>query len=206
MSDVSTFVQSQLTESKSFSNFRLSIRAAIRGLYQTDFGKLAFVDTMRGAIERNYRKAWLQGAKECGIKEDELTSDETDRRDDMINEQIAFLPAFGQAIIDGRKEKPVSTFFSRGQMWANRWFEIIGLAKSMACGNQKLVWQLGKAEHCKTCRKLAGRVMRASRWQKLDVWPRDTRTGRLECNGFNCQCSLKKTSNKATPGNLPSLP
>lgn len=206
MSNATTFIQSQLTTSKSFSNFRPSIRAAIRGLYKKEFGLFAFVDSMSSAIRRNYHRAWLDGAKECGITESELTREEIDRREDMINEQIPHLVPFGQDIIAGRDSKLIGTFFSRGDVWANRWFEVINLAKSMACGNQKLVWRLGDAEHCKTCLKLAGRVMRASRWQQLDVWPRDTRSGKLDCNGFNCACNLVKTDARGTPGRLPSLP
>lgn len=59
--------------------------------------------------------------------------------------------------------------------------------------------------NCNTCLRLNGRVMRASRWKDLDVWPRDTRPGKLKCHGYRCQCELNETPLPATPGRLPRL-
>lgn len=192
---------------KSIDDFAGGVRAAIRAFWQGDFDRFTFVDNMRAAIERNFKIAWLEGAKQCGILESELTPDELVAREQAINSQFPYLVEFSLAIQEGSKANggKLGPLLTRGKLWINRYNEVRHQAMTLACKNQKLEWRVGISEHCRTCLKLNGRVMRASRWQELDVWPQDTRPGKLACNGYNCKCTLKPTKARATPGPLPRI-
>jgi hypothetical protein len=164
---------------------------------------------MFSAIERHLEIAWREGAAECGIRPDERTLEETARLNEFIDGQIAFVPRLGAFIQENSKAEGglLRTSLKRLPPWVNRYNEVKAIAQEMACEDTKFQWFLGQTlEHCRTCLKLNGRVMRASQWAKLDVHPQDTRPGKLECRGFNCDCRRRKTDRRATPGPLPRLP
>ena len=92
---------------------------------------------------------------------------------------------------------------SRIPMWTNRYTEVMNTAKVMAGGDRKLKWVLGPTEHCSSCMKLAGKVKRGSMWVASGIQPQSRS---LECGGYNCQCSLQPTTDRASPGRLPSIP
>jgi hypothetical protein len=190
-------------------DFALSLRASVRGLWAGRRGLFDFVDNMVSILNRHLENAWREGAAECGIRPDERTPEETARLQDFINGQIQFVPAFGQFIAENSKAEGglLRTSLKRLPPWINRYNEVKAIATTMACADEKYQWFLGQTvEHCRTCLKLNGRVMRGSRWRELDVHPQDTRPGKLECRGFNCDCRLRKTGRRVTPGPLPKLP
>jgi hypothetical protein len=92
---------------------------------------------------------------------------------------------------------------SRLPMWINRYTEVVNTAKIMAGADRKLKWVLGPTEHCSSCLKLAGKVKRGSVWIASGIQPQSRS---LECGGFNCQCSLQPTTDRASAGRLPSIP
>ena len=92
---------------------------------------------------------------------------------------------------------------SRIPMWINTYRDVVNTAKLMAGANVKLIWVLGPTDHCSSCLKLAGKVKRKREWLSAGIQPQSRA---LECGGFNCQCSLQPTSERASPGRLPSLP
>lgn len=185
-----------------------SLRDATRGLWTGRFDRSTFGDAMFSAIARHLEVAWREGAAECGIRPDERTAEEKEALERFINNQIAFVPRFGSFIEENNRANGalLKVSLTRLSPWVNRWNEVKALAQQMACADIKYRWTLGFAEHCKTCLKLSGRVMRGSRWRELDVHPQDTRPGKLECNGYNCKCKLIQTDKRATPGRLPRLP
>lgn len=191
---------------KSQSSYWTSIRAAARGLWSERIDIFDFINAMSSAIDRNYERAWREGAKTCGILPKERTAGETNALNGLIVIAKSSVFDFGE-FIEARQDEPFSSLSFRIDIWANRYGEVKSTGSMMACADQKEIWELGEAEkHCKTCNKLNGRVMRNSRWAKLDVVVRDTRPGKLDCNGFNCTCTRKPTTKRATPGPLPGLP
>lgn len=185
-----------------------SLRDSVRGLWTGRFDRPTFGEAMFSAIARHLEVAWREGAAECGIRPDERTAKEQATLERFIDGQIAFVPRFGSFIEENNRASGglLRTSLKRLPPWVNRWNEVKAIASEISCGDQKFVWLLGEAEHCKTCLKLAGRVMRASRWRELDVHPQDTRPGKLDCRGFECKCRRPPTNRRATPGRLPRLP
>ena len=57
--------------------------------------------------------------------------------------------------------------------------------------------------NCSSCMKLAGKVKRGSFWQASGIQPQHPG---LRCGGWNCQCFLSPTTDRASAGRLPSIP
>lgn len=208
----------------SSDTFKAGIRAAIRGYYEGLVDQFSFFDSMLSTIERGFEQAWRQGAKECGIAPDERTPEEEAARTDQINRMVPYVQkligdidaskarlAADQASKDAG-DKPLWGFESdtkshyvevRGEIWANRYNEVLNQAKTMACQDQKLRWDLGPTEHCSSCLKVAGKVKRASQWAAADIRPQHPN---LECGGHRCQCQLNPTKEPMSMGRLPSIP
>lgn len=196
-------------QTKSISQFRIGIRAAVRGLWAGQIDLFTFVDSMLSTIERRLAQAWDIGARECGISRDEMTLAELEARQDFINSQFEFLFPFGKDIEARNRASGVGRLrehLVRSEVWINRYEQAKNQGKAMACRDKKLKWILGVAEHCGSCLKLNGRVKRASFWQSSGVLPRVANASFLDCGGWRCQCSLIVTQDPVTPGPLPNLP
>jgi hypothetical protein len=187
--------------------FRRDIRASVRGLW---IGALSFdqaVRTFRAAIGRSIEQAWIEGAQECGIQPDELAVEELTARDEFIFEQNELAPNFLGDVRNNSKANggQLTPFLQRAEMWINQYFSAKQQSEALACANEKRIWVLGPVEkHCKTCPSLAGQVRRLSFWQN-NVLPRNAPNNKLECGGFNCQCTLEKTNKPLSRGRLPQL-
>lgn len=189
---------------KSAATFKSSLNAVARALWKDQIDIFDFLNGIQSAISRGYEQAWQEGAAECFIRPEERTVEENNALVSFIYDANNYAFQLGE-FIEANRESPWSVISNRLSLWSNRYEQVKNKAKSMSCADQKLEWVLGDAEHCSTCLKLSGRVMRGSRWEELDIYPRDTRAGKLECRGFRCQCELVPTDKKITPGRLPRL-
>lgn len=188
--------------------FRRNIRSSVRGLWSGAITKRQALATFRQAIERAIDQAWTEGAAECGIGEDELTVEELTARDAFIFEQNDLAPNFIDDIAAQSKANggQITPLLQRAEMWINQYNSAKQQSEALACANEKREWVLGPTEKsCRTCPRLAGQVRRLSFW-KNNVMPRNGPNDKLECRGFNCQCSLIKTDKPITRGSLPKIP
>jgi len=186
--------------------FRRNLRSAIRGLWSGALTKRQALLTFRSAIERAIERAWVEGAAECGIQSDELTTEELTKRDEFIFNQNDLAPNFIDHIAAQSKENggKLTPLLQRAEMWINQYDSAKQQATTLACGNLKLEWRIGRTEHCRTCLALNGQVRRASFWQN-NVVPRNAPNPKLECRGFRCQCMLIKTDKPISRGRAPRL-
>ena len=184
--------------------FRRNLRSAIRGLWTGAITKRQALSTFRSAIERAVERAWIEGAQECGIQADELTVEELTVRDEFIFTQSDFATGFIDDIAAKSKANggSLQPLMQRGEMWVNQYESAKQQSEALACANEKRIWVLGRTEHCATCRKLAGQIRRLSFWQN-NVLPRNAPNEKLQCRGFNCQCTLDKTDKPISRGRLP---
>lgn len=184
-------------------DYSRSIRSAVYGLWSGQMSFPGYVQTMVGAIDRGFTRAWYQGAGECGIKEGELTSDESQALYTEVNSEISFIYSFADDIMRNSKvnKGKLTPLYQRAEMWTNRFEFIRSMARSMACKDQKLQWQMGPTkEHCVDCIRLNGRVYRASVWDKYGLVPR---SHNLSCGGYRCLCRFVTTSMPVTSGRPP---
>ncbi|MHC4620467.1 MAG: hypothetical protein ACYTEQ_22195 [Planctomycetota bacterium] len=189
-------------------SYRLGLRAAVRGLWRgvTDEGQ--FSQSFGGIIRRRLTQAWNEGAAVCGVLPAERTPEEGQELISLIAQQQSFIPGFSADIVEGSKARGglLRVQLARVERWINRYPEMVQRGKAAACGNRKLRWTLGDAEHCSTCLRLNGKVRRAQFWQESGILPRVPGANYLECRGYNCACSLLPTNERASPGRLPRLP
>jgi hypothetical protein len=178
-------------------SFRRGVRSAVRGLWSGGLSRSQFNSSLSTVIKGELTSAFAEGARECGITAEELTEDELKARDAFIKEQQSFVPNFGGDIrgVDKLNKGKLQPLFERAEMWVNRWNDAKERAKSLACGNQKLEWEVGPTEHCKDCSGYNGKVYRASVWGEIRP-----QSSCLECGGFRCQCKRKVTTKRASRG------
>ncbi|MHC4214105.1 MAG: hypothetical protein ACYSWP_12100 [Planctomycetota bacterium] len=187
-------------------SFRRNLRASVRGLWTGALSEAQALRTFRAAIERGIEQAWIEGAAECGIQPDELTTAELTKRDEFIFEQNDLAPNFVDAIeaqskANGGKLQPL---LQRNEMWVNQYDSAKQQSEALACANEKREWRVGRTEHCRTCLALNGQVRRMSFWLN-NVMPRSAPNEKLECGGYRCQCILRKTDRPISRGRIPRL-
>lgn len=185
-------------------DFRRALRSAVRGLWLGHLDLYRFVESMSGSIHRGLTRAWFEGLRGCGIAPGEITPDEQLILDGEINAQISYLVPFGLDIVESRDTGGrLRDLFSRLEMWTGRYHSVSGLAQSIACQDRKLKWVWNPLkEHCGSCRRLNGRVYRASTWRRYNIYPR---MRALECKGYRCGCYFEQTNDPVTPGRPPNI-
>lgn len=190
------------------SRFREAIRASVRGLWMGVLYRSQFMEVMQGAIERELWNAWIEGMSTCGMTTADMEPEDRDAVQNEIYSQLFFLGPFADDIIAQSKAtgKPLEPLLSRADMWINQYESVKSLAKVTVCGDTKYEWVYGDTEHCSSCNRLNGIVKRASVWRKADIAPGNPPNDKIECGGWNCQCTLEQTSKPCTPGPLPNLP
>lgn len=189
---------------KSKSDYARAVRSAVRGLWRGEFSLFGFIDNMNSIIRLHYTQAWTEGAREAGIEPNELTPMEQTVREDLINAELLFVPAFGEDIIanDRQSGGKLEPLLARTERWANRWEMVRSKANLLAAKDQKKKWVFGDTEHCVDCENLNGRVYRASIWDKYGLRPQ---IPELNCFGVYCQCRFEDTDEPVTPGRPPNL-
>jgi len=183
--------------------FGLGIRNAVRDLWRGDTELALFLAAMLFVIRAGFTRAWETGAQACGITPQELTPEEIRRREQEIILEVSFVNSFALDILAFSRAAggTLAPFLRRAEMWANRFGAIQGLATSMACQDQKLMWIWNPLkDHCSDCAMYNGRVYRASTWAKYDIYPK---MPSLECHGKHCGCSFVVTDASVTPGRPP---
>lgn len=189
---------------KSKGSYRSSLRAAARGYWSEELSLFGFVDAMVSAIEREFPRAWAEGAGRCGIKLDELTDAEKTRLAQEVANDMRHITDFAEFIYDNRRGVgKLETVFNRVAFWVEGYDRVANTAEVMACGDQKMIWTLHPAEHCSSCKRLDGKVKRASYWSEHNVFPKSW--DKLKCKQ-NCKCTLEKTTLPLSKGPLPVLP
>ena len=201
MTTLADYLVAELT----LASYQLSIRAAVRGLWNGALTEGGFIDTMTSATERGLEQAWQEGAAECGIGPEDRSKEEKTALRLLKNRNLGSIKSFGTAIsvrskAEGEKLGPHLT---RASMWVNRYSEAKNQARAMACADQKFAWRLGNTDHCSTCLKMADKVKRASQWAKADVRPQHSS---LECKGYRCQCEFQPTDAPLSRGRIPGMP
>ncbi len=182
----------------SVSSYQANLRTAVRGFYNGTLTQGQFTDAMESSIRRGLTRAWIEGAKVCGVKQDELSEAELDALQLAIESEFDYIDNFASGIEESEK---LASLYSRLSLWVNRYADIQNRAKVMACKDKKLQWQIGPTErHCRDCSKYDTRVYRGSAWG--DIRPQHPN---LACHGYRCKCKLSPTDNSLTRGKPPGM-
>jgi hypothetical protein len=188
------------------ASYRMSIRNNIRGLWSGAISRDQFEGSMITTIDGGLHDAFAEGAKECGITEEDYTDVEQRAIQEAVTSEIEHLDALIDDVqTNSRANKgKLEPLYQRAELWILRYMDMRNQGKVMACSDKKFKWVLGQTEHCATCAKLAGLVHRGSQWRDY-VLPQNAPNDQLECGGWRCQCSLELTNERAST-RYPSVP
>lgn len=191
---------------KSYDAYRSAIRSNVRALWNGMWTYLEFWDGMATAIRVQFPMAWREGMGMAGMEPSEMTAEEQVRLNQEINRETGYITRFADAIERGSKanDGKLDPLFRRADLWTAAYNRIRDLAMTYAKNDPKLEWQIdAPKESCSSCKKLNGKVKRASVWKAAGVYPRAY--DKLVCRA-GCKCGLVPTTKRATPGPLPALP
>ena len=175
------------------------IEGLIRGVYANNLGG-EFIDVMANVISGQLTQAYQQAYMDQGFTDYFLPEYLNKSLEQMILNEYQYVDQLFRDIIDARLNgTSIQPLLNRAKLWANKWDAAYNEAiRQMAIVNgQNLMWVLGDAEHCTTCRGLSGLVAWASEWDMIGIHPQSQR---LACHGYNCACSLVPTDKRRSPG------
>lgn len=204
-SDIKLFKVRMLSQgldaSKTYDYFLAQLQGLIRGVYENNVGR-EFLDIMANLISGQLTQAFEQAWKDeegVGGMPDYLNNE----LESMILNQYDYVDGLYNDIVNARVlGKPLDPILARAPLWAQRWTEAYNKAVALITAENggNMVWQLGATEqHCTTCAGLDGIVMRASEWDALGVHPQGGPNPVLDCQGWNCDCSLTPTDKRRSP-------
>jgi len=202
-----------MTELSEQSGYAASYGRDIRGIFRALWAGTAdaefSLDLMNDTVRIGLTRAFVEGTAQCGIVPAEWSPEEKDAlRDAIYNEQSRIWPTLMFIEENSKANGGKWAIIARRATWrAQRYEDIASLAKVMSCGDKKLEWVLGYGikKHCDSCVKLAGKVKRASTWNRAGIRPRNPPNPMLICGGWG-GCFFRPTDLHLSPGPLPRLP
>lgn len=189
-------------------SYRANLRSLVRGLWTGALTPDQFESQMTATIDRRLRQAWEEGAQECGVAPDELSSKEQLELGRLVITETNNIGNLMSSIIDNSKlnKGKLTPLLDRIGNWVVRYNDAKNQGRVLACGDQKLEWIIGPTErHCPSCSRLDGTVRRASDWDEAGVYPQRPPNSALSCGGWKCQCQLIPSSKKMSR-RIPRVP
>lgn len=167
--------------------------------------KRKFKTAIRSIIKRYGRKAYDDGLTDGGVDPAEITSEDLETVNDLIQRQSVYVTAFADVLYGDGISDAVAT--QKPIMWFNRSimpFYQNGVVSARA--NMMVEWVLGTTEeHCDSCLALDGQRHRMKTFQRAGFLPQSNGHKELICKGYHCDCKLLPTTGKAR-GKLKTVP
>jgi len=166
-------------------DFEADVSDAIQAARDSDVNRRRFGVIMRGHIAKYMRKAFEDGLIKGGVPE---PPDDEDLKTiaGMVAAQSQFVTGLGDTLFkDGITD-------AQADMKAAQWW-VISVQPAYHAGiasadkNGMYEWVLGVAEHCNTCKKLAGQIHRMKDWIKKGFFPG---CNKLDCFPGPCACKF----------------
>jgi hypothetical protein len=177
-------------------DFFSAVSNVFAGAVNKDYNRAQFERQLYRLIRRYGERAYRDGLADGGVEMD--TGDALDREDmaalnKLIGEQTGYIGNVGDVLFNEDVSDDITV--NKPEMWWNKSvipFYQAGLLSASA--NSMYEWVLGKAEHCGDCLTMSGQVHRMREYSERGVLPQSSS---LECKGFRCACSLRKTRGRA---------
>lgn len=155
--------------------------------------KRRFSTIMRAHINKYGRDAFEEGLKEGGV---DGGADDADLGTiaKLVSKQTGYVASLADEVYS---ESGISDDLAANKpaMWWNKSinpFYTEGLVS--ADRNGMYEWVYGDTEHCEDCKRLNGQLHRLKDWYNKGWLPQ---ASHLACKGYNCKCTLKKTTGRA---------
>jgi len=159
---------------------------AVKDAYNGLLTAYEFEDIMLKQISYQFRRGWMAGLRELGLKE--ITPEMEEQLQEAMLEEIGYVQGLMDDIVQAaRDESGVDQFRTRVKMWAHRYDEMRNRALLFAGGETMLTWEYGETEdHCADCKSYEGITRPSIEWQKFKA----PQSRELECGGWRCDCRL----------------
>lgn len=159
----------------------------------TFLDRRGFNITMRSLLKRYGLQAYIDGLAQGGVYVDALEPDENADYMNIFVQQSGYIGGLSEDVYV-KKSVSLANAYSRASMWGKSLEAFLNSGQVKANANAMYRWQLGVAEHCSDCQRLSGQVHRMKSWYASGWLPR---ASTLICHGFNCKCSLVRTTERA---------
>lgn len=194
---------------KTVTGYRAALRGAVRGLWNGTFSYDQFIDAFDSAIRFHFPRAWGEGLAAVGLTMEDMNLEEKLKLQTLIVQEQSYIDPFAQAIEAGSKANrgPLQPLLDRVERWLARYNGIKSLAMQLAKNDPKLMWVKHASDSCDSCRRLDGKVKRASVWRAADLRPQSMRLACMQsAKGVPvCKCELVPTDAPISPGRLPAV-
>lgn len=153
----------------------------------------AFGVTMRSLLKRYGLDAFKDGQKASGLYVNELDIEDEFDYMRVYMDQAQYINGLADDVFNKKTVTPANAD-ARASLWGKslQAFDDAGMYSANKNGN--FVWRYGDAEHCPDCLRLNGQVHRIRNWKASGFMPR---ANKLKCQGYNCKCTLERTTDTA---------
>lgn len=166
-------------------------------------------------IKRDAQPVYLDGLREGGIEEADLSADDKATIAAWVSEQRGYVSDFWKSVADAAKLRPAfgpanarqdlldaynaarRGLFARLTLWESALRELAGMGKASAAADMMVTWKLGATEkHCSTCNKLNKQRHRLKWFTEAGYIPQQNDSDTLDCGGWRCLCELRDDKGK----------
>jgi hypothetical protein len=167
----------------------------------------AWANRTRTLLRKYGERAYKDGLNDGGVQiapDAPLDDDDQAELNRLLAEQSGYVTELGRVVFDKAKAVSEGQAAVKPGMWFNKSImPIYEAGRLSADKNGMYEWVLGRTEeHCATCLAASGQRHRLRDWHRRGIIPR---SDRLECQGFQCDCQLVRTTERAR-GRLDRIP
>jgi hypothetical protein len=185
---------------KTLEQYTRQLRQYARDYYTGKIDDSGFLDKTLSAIEGQIQRAWNEGLRANGMGPDDIDEDMREQIDELIRNEQDHLTNLSDLINQQRAaEAGLDAIYARCDTWAARYTDVVNRAKlESSPNNRRYEWVYGDTDHCSTCEKLNGTVLKAWEWMECAYHPQRPPNEMIECGGWRCKCELVQTKKKRT--------
>jgi len=189
---------------KTYEYYRSTIIAAVRSLFNDKTNVEQFIGKITTVLSNQFFAAWREGMAENGLDtKRDFTQAMADEISVLVNSELDHLRDFALAIIEARPNEKIDDMLNRGEMWANQYTKVVGIARvATANAGKRFKWIVGDTEHCETCLTLKDVVAKKEDWEALRARGIYPKSWELKCHGVHCQCDIVPTDDPLTEKSL----
>ncbi len=185
---------------KTLEQYTRQMRQYARDYYTGKIDDGAWLDKSLAAVTGQMERAWREGMRSNGLGAEDMDDEMQSQLDAIIQSEQDHLTNLADLINQQRaSDAGMDAINARVETWAARYTDVVNRAKlESSKNNWRFEWIYGDTEHCDTCAKLNGTVMKAWEWMESAFHPQRPPNEMLDCGGWRCKCKLERTKKKRT--------
>ena len=183
---------------KTLEQYTRQLRQYARDYYTGKIDDGAWLDKSLEAVTGQMGRAWREGIRSNGVEE--MDEEMQAQLDEIIKSEQDHLTNLADLINKQREaDAGMDAINARVETWAARYTDVVNRAKlASSKNNWRFEWIYGDTEHCATCEKLNGTILKAWEWEESEFHPQRPPNEMLDCGGWKCKCKLERTKKKRT--------